>query len=210
MKWLTIDYIKQHSRLDFSDEDSVLDLYGSAAEETVLNYLNRTYQELLEQYGEVPAPIRQATLLLVDHSYTQRSPASAQNMSIVPYSFDILVKPYMRLTGTMSRGERMQTYTMGSQLKILIAAELPDDLKMLDVDFEVVVYNDDAKDKTKVYAKTDCILTDEGDYVVLVDSDELGVGTYMVKATFQIPDSDFPTGYRKEVVRINPNVKVTG
>lgn len=210
MKWLTIDYIKQHSRLDFSDEDSVLDLYGSAAEETVLNYLNRTYQELLEQYGEVPAPIRQATLLLVDHSYTQRSPASAQNMSIVPYSFDILVKPYMRLTGSAARGERMMNYTLGSQLKILIAAELPDDLKMLDVDFEVVVYNDDAKDKTKVYAKTDCILTDEGDYVVLVDSEELGVGTYMVKATFQIPDSDFPTGYRKEVVRINPNVKVTG
>lgn len=210
MKWLTIDYIKQHSRLDFSDEDSVLDLYGSAAEETTLNYLNRTYQELLEQYGEVPAPIRQATLLLVDHSYTQRSPASAQNMSIVPYSFDILVKPYMRLTSNAVQGERMMNYTLGSQLKILIAAELPDDLKMLDVDFEVVVYNDDAKDKTKVYAKTDCILTDEGDYVVLVDSDELGVGTYMVKATFQIPDSDFPTGYRKEVVRINPNVKVTG
>ncbi len=210
MKWLTIDYIKQHSRLDFSDEDSVLDLYGSAAEETVLNYLNRTYQELLEQYGEVPAPIRQATLLLVDHSYTQRSPASAQNMSIVPYSFDILVKPYMRLASNTVRGERVMNYTLGSQLKILIAAELPDDLEMLDVDFEVVVYNDDAKDKTKVYAKTDCILTDEGDYVVLVDSNELGVGTYMVKATFQIPDSDFPTGYRKEVVRINPNVKVTG
>lgn len=210
MKWLTIDYIKQHSRLDFSDEDSVLDLYGSAAEETVLNYLNRTYQELLEQYGEVPAPIRQATLLLVDHSYTQRSPASAQNLSISPDSFDLLIKPYMRLTSSAARGERVMNYTLGSQLKILIAAELPDNLEMLDVDFEVVVYNDDAKDKTKVYAKTDCILTDEGDYVVLVDSDELGVGTYMVKATFQIPDSDFPTGYRKEVVRINPNVKVTG
>lgn len=210
MKWLTIDYIKQHSRLDFSDEDSVLDLYGSAAEETVLNYLNRTYQELLEQYGEVPAPIRQATLLLVDHSYTQRSPVSAQNISIMPDSFDMLIKPYMRLTSSAARGERVMNYTLGSQLKILIAAKLPDNLKMLDVDFEVVVYNDDAKDKTKIYAKTDCILTDEGDYVVLVDSDELGVGTYMVKATFQIPDSDFPTGYRKEVVRINPNVKVTG
>lgn len=209
MKWLTIDYIKQHSRLDYSDEDSVLDLYGSAAEETVLNLLNRTYQELLEQYGEVPAPIRQATLLLVDSSYENRGKESTQKTN-ENSAFTLLLKPYMRLAGTMSRGERTQTYTMGSQLKIFIAAELPDDLRMLDVDFTVTVYNDDAKDKTKVYAKTDCILTDEGDYVVLVDSDELGVGTYMVKATFQIPDSDFPTGYRKEVVRINPNVKVTG
>lgn len=209
-KWTTIDYIKKHSRISYDDDADVIELYIVSAEQTILNLINRTYQELLEQYGEVPAPIRQATLLLVDHSYTQRSPASAQNMSIVPYSFDILVKPYMRLVGSAARGERVMNYTLGSQLKILIAAELPDDLEMLDVDFEVVVYNDDAKDKTKVYAKTDCILTDEGDYVVLVDSDELGVGTYMVKATFQIPDSDFPTGYRKEVVRINPNVKVTG
>lgn len=209
MKWLTIDYIKQHSRLDFSDEDSVLDLYGSAAEETVLNLLNRTYQELLEQYGEVPAPIRQATLLLVDSSYENRGKESTQKTN-ENSAFTLLLKPYMRLAGTMSRGERMQTYTMGSQLKILIAAELPDDLRMLDVDFTVTVYNDDAKDKTREYAKTECILTDEGDYVVLVDSDELGVGTYMVKAVFMIPDEDFPSGYRKEVVRINPNVKVTG
>ena len=209
MKWLTIDYIKQHSRLDYSDEDSVLDLYGSAAEETVLNLLNRTYQELLEQYGEVPAPIRQATLLLVDSSYENRGKESTQKTN-ENSAFTLLLKPYMRLAGTMSRGERTQTYTMGSQLKILIAAELPDDLRMLDVDFEVMVYNDDAKDKTRKYAKTECILTDEGDYVVLVDSDELGVGTYMVKAVFMIPDQDFPSGYRKEVVRINPNVKVTG
>ena len=209
MKWLTIDYIKQHSRLDYSDEDSVLDLYGSAAEETVLNLLNRTYQELLEQYGEVPAPIRQATLLLVDSSYENRGKESTQKTN-ENSAFTLLLKPYMRLAGTMSRGERTQTYTMGSQLKILIAAELPDDLRMLDVDFTVTVYNDDAKDKTREYAKTECILTDEGDYVVLVDSDELGVGTYMVKAVFMIPDEDFPSGYRKEVVRINPNVKVTG
>ena len=209
MKWLTIDYIKQHSRLDYSDEDSVLDLYGSAAEETVLNLLNRTYQELLEQYGEVPAPIRQATLLLVDSSYENRGKESTQKTN-ENSAFTLLLKPYMRLAGTMSRGERTQTYTMGSQLKILIAAELPDDLRMLDVDFTVTVYNDDAKDKTREYAKTECILTDEGDYVVLVDSDELGVGTYMVKAVFMIPDTDFPSGYRKEVVRINPNVKVTG
>lgn len=209
MKWLTIDYIKQHSRLDYSDEDSVLDLYGSAAEETVLNLLNRTYQELLEQYGEVPAPIRQATLLLVDSSYENRGKESTQKTN-ENSAFTLLLKPYMRLAGTMSRGERTQTYTMGSQLKILIAAELPDDLRMLDVDFTVTVYNDDAKDKTREYAKTECILTDEGDYVVLVDSDELGVGTYMVKAVFMIPDQDFPSGYRKEVVRINPNVKVTG
>lgn len=40
----------------------------------------------------------QAGLMLVDNSYLQRSPASSLNMSAVPYTFDLLVKPYMKLT----------------------------------------------------------------------------------------------------------------
>ena len=210
MKWLTIADIKKQLRLDFDDEDDVLDLYGSSAEDTVLNYLNRTYQDLLEEYGEVPAAIRQATLMLVDNSYQHRSPAEPTQMYYVMYGFDVLVRPYMRLTSSDNESQRISTYTIGSQIKILIAASLPDNLTLFDVDFDVVVYNDDKKDQQKKYKKTECILTDESDYVVLVDSDELGVGTYMVKLTVYIPDTDFPDGRRKEVIRINPNVKVTG
>lgn len=210
MKWLTISDIKKQLRVDFDDEDDVLELYGSAAEDTVLNYMNRTYQDVLEEYGEVPAAIRQATLMLVDNSYQHRSPAEPAQMYYVLYGFDTLIKSYMRLTSSGNQSQRISTYTIGSQIKILIAASLPDNLTLFDADFEVVVYNDDKKDKQKAYKKTECILTDERDYVVLVDSEELGVGTYMVKLTVYIPDTDFPDGRRKEVIRINPNVKVTG
>lgn len=210
MKWLTISDIKKQLRVDFDDEDDVLELYGSAAEDTVLNYMNRTYQDVLEEYGEVPPAIRQATLMLVDNSYQHRSPAEPTQMYYVMYGFDTLIKPYMRLTSSGNQSQRISTYTIGSQIKILIAASLPDNLTLFDVDFDVVVYNDDKKDQQKKYKKTECILTDESDYVVLVDSEELGVGTYMVKLTVYIPDTDFPDGRRKEVIRINPNVKVTG
>lgn len=210
MKWLTIPDIKKQLRIDFDDEDDELELYGSSAEDTVLNYLNRTYQDLLENFGEVPAPIRQATLMLVDNSYQHRSPAEPTQIYYVLYGFDSLIKPYMRLISSNTYTQRVNTYTVGSQIKILIAATLPDNLTLFDVDFDVVVYNDDMKDQQKKYKKTECILTDDYDYVVLVDSDELGVGTYMVKLTVYIPDTDFPDGRRKEVIRINPNVKVTG
>lgn len=210
MKWLTIADIKKQLRVDFDDEDDVLELYGSAAEDTVLNCLNRTYQDVLEEYGEVPAAIRQATLMLVDSSYNHRSPAEPTQMYYVTYGFDILIKPYMRLISSDNKSQRISTYTIGSQIKILIEAVLPDNLTLFDVDFDVVVYNDDKKDQQKKYKKNECILTDEYDYVVLVDSDELGVGTYMVKLTVYITDADFPDGRRKEVIRINPNVKVTG
>ena len=99
MKWLTLERIKQQCRIeqDFTEEDSLLEMYGESAEEVLLNHLRRSYEDIMEVYGRIPAPLVLASLMLVDTSYTHRSPVSPQNMSIVPYAFDILVKPYMRL-----------------------------------------------------------------------------------------------------------------
>lgn len=97
MKYLTLDYIKQHSRIDFDCEDSVLELYGTAAEDTVENFCRRTYEDFLAEYGEIPAPVIHATLMLVDNAYNHRSPVTPQNMSTVGYLFDIILKPYKRL-----------------------------------------------------------------------------------------------------------------
>ena len=209
MKFLTLDYIKKQLRIDWSEEDTLLDEYGMAAETTVLNLLNRKYYDLVEQYGEVPAPLVQAAMLLVGQSYQHREAASAQNMSSVPYAFDLLIKPYMRLTSDNGCIPQ-QVVTLGSQEKILITAELPDDLTMMEVDFTVEVTNTEAKDKARTFSKTECILTDEGDYVVIIDTDDFGVGELMVKVTFQIPDADFPSGFRKSVVRINPHITIKG
>lgn len=211
MKWTTIDYIKRHSRIDFDCEDAELELYGESAETTVLNYLNRSYQDMLEAYGDVPAPVRQATLILVDVSYQHRSPVSPTNVSQVPYTVDIKLKPYMRLTSRAT--EETEQVTLGSDVKIAFSATLPDGLAMKDVDFDVTVYNADKQDKadnTVQASKADCIEVGDNEYVVLVSSDTLGIGTYMLKVVFQIPDTDYPTGYRRQVVRINPNIQVHG
>ena len=98
MKWLSIDYIKQHSRVDFDCEDELLELYGESAEAMILNICNRTVEELKEAYGEIPAPLYQAGVILVDTSYNQRSAVNTQQLYTVPYGFDFLVKPYMKLT----------------------------------------------------------------------------------------------------------------
>lgn len=98
MKWLKIDYIKTHSRIVYDCEDSLLELYGNAAEEMVCNICGRSYEDFIETYGTIPDAIRQASLMLVDNSYTQRSPVSQQNLYTVPYTFDFLVKPYIVMT----------------------------------------------------------------------------------------------------------------
>ncbi len=99
MKWLSIDFIKKHSRIDFDCEDSLLELYGDSAEETILDITGRTYEELVEiGGGKIPAKLYQAALLLVDNSYNQRSAISNQQLYNVPNGFDFLVKNFMKLT----------------------------------------------------------------------------------------------------------------
>ena len=41
MKYLTLELIKSHVRIDGNYEDALLQLYGESAEETVMIYLNR-------------------------------------------------------------------------------------------------------------------------------------------------------------------------
>ena len=98
MKWLTLEWIKKHSHIDFDCEDELLDLYGEDAEQTILNLIGRSFDDLIETYGEVPKPLYVAALMLVEVSYTQRAPITQTNLYTVPYAFDMKVKPYMKLT----------------------------------------------------------------------------------------------------------------
>ena len=101
MKFLTFDQIKAQLRLDdeqFEYERDLLELYGDSAEDMVLNTCNRTVTDIFEQYGVVPKALVQAGLMLVAQSYQHREPASPQNLYAVPYAFDLLLKPYIKLT----------------------------------------------------------------------------------------------------------------
>lgn len=211
MNFLTLEQIKQQCRieLDFTMEDERLTSYGTSAEDTVLQVVAMDYGEVIEKYGAVPENLKNAALLLVDTWYQHRSPVEALSLSIVPYTFDLLIKPYMKLAGGIDSSE-YQTVTLGSDVKIAFTADLPDDLLLKDIDFTGKVINT----KTNVdmdFTKADCIMIGEGEsYVVLVDTETLGIGSYVLKLTVHIPDTDYQRGYRKEVININPYIRVTG
>lgn len=105
MEYLTLEYIKSHSRINYDDfEDTLLELYGNAAESTMAQHLGRgktaaeMVANLTEEFGEVPAPIIQASLMIVEVSYQHRAPINPTSLYMVPYSFDMLVKPFMVLS----------------------------------------------------------------------------------------------------------------
>lgn len=97
MKYLTLDYIKAHSRIDYDCENDLIEKYGSAAETAILNLIGRSYDDLVSTYGEVPDPIMLATFELTDNLIQHRSPGEQVNISIVPYNFDLMLKNYIKL-----------------------------------------------------------------------------------------------------------------
>ena len=95
MKWLTLEQIKAQCRIeqDFHDEDELLEECGEGAEDSLLALLGRSFEDLIETYGKVPAPIRRASKLLAAGSYKDREAYSAQNLSAIPYgNIDFLIK----------------------------------------------------------------------------------------------------------------------
>jgi uncharacterized phage protein (predicted DNA packaging) len=108
MKFLKLDEIKDQCRIeqDFDLENTLLNAYGAAAENALLRICNRSYDDLLENFGEndgkggkvVPEDFRVAALMLAKHLYKHRGPTENVSVSMVPYTLDQLIKPFMRLT----------------------------------------------------------------------------------------------------------------
>ena len=98
MKYLTLDYIKAHSRIDYDCENEIIEKYASAAENSILLLLNRTIDDLKEANdGEVPEEVIVATMQLTDNLIRHRSPIEQTSLSIVPYNFELMLRQHMVL-----------------------------------------------------------------------------------------------------------------
>ncbi len=97
MKYLTLEYIKAHSRIDYDCENELIKKYALAAENAILNLIGQTCDELIDTYGEVPDDIMVATFELADNLIRHRSPVEHVGLTIVPYNFDLMLKKYIIL-----------------------------------------------------------------------------------------------------------------
>lgn len=98
MKYLTLDYIKAHSRIDYGCEDDIIEQKGCAAEDAILKLLNRSLDDLKDcNGGKVPSAVMEATFELADSLIQHRSPTEQVSLSVVPYGFDLMLKPYILL-----------------------------------------------------------------------------------------------------------------
>lgn len=96
MTIVSLEEIKANSRIEGNAEDTLLESLGEAAEVTVLNLIERTQEDIEAEFGNVPAPIRQAILMYTDHLYNHRGIVNPTALYNVPYSIDAMIKPYIR------------------------------------------------------------------------------------------------------------------
>lgn len=88
---LTLIEVKQHLRIETSDEDSLLHAYMDAAEASVADYLGQPLP------NPIPAPVEAAILLRVGDLYEHRE-EQAERPLIQNRTFERLLSPY-RLMG---------------------------------------------------------------------------------------------------------------
>ena len=112
MKWLTLERIKQNSRIDGNEEDAILTAYGNAAENGILRLMNRTWEDVCENLSQedIDGALTIAGLELVEHLYTHRGPDDNVQVYQIPYGIDFWVKPYMRLASKDNEQNNTQEY----------------------------------------------------------------------------------------------------
>ena len=99
LKWLSVDAIHAHCRIDFDCEDAELEQMGITAEQAILDLTRRTYENFIDTYGRIPDPIFNASLLLVQSLYKNRDAEEQRDSKEIAFGFSFMVKNYMVLTG---------------------------------------------------------------------------------------------------------------
>ena len=93
--------------------------------------------------------------------------------------------------------EKNNNPVVGTGIKLSISMPPVDDVRLVDVDFDVLVYTETGFRKSLI-KKDEAIYVDEDTYVICVDTDKTGAGKLYTLVTVYIPDSDFPDGVRPE------------
>ncbi len=88
---------KKHLNIDeeFKADDQYIESLIVVAEESVSIHLNyKSLYSLIAKYGEMPAAVEHAVLLLVGNLYANREPVAYNSAVKVPYSYEYLLSLY--------------------------------------------------------------------------------------------------------------------
>lgn len=112
---VTLDELKQQMRVEEDVEDALITQYGKAAERQIIGDTRRSLSELcaigyVEYNGTAvpegitpgvewfPSPLKIAILMFAAQLYRNREPVAAGvSVAVIPYTLEVMVKPYVKL-----------------------------------------------------------------------------------------------------------------
>lgn len=95
---------------------------------------------------------------------------------------------------------------LGTELKLNVNIPPIDEVYAMMYDFSVELFCQPRK--VVVVKKSDMIEVDESNYIVRLDTTDVGVGELKARLTAHIPDEDFPDGLRTEIVSLRLNIEI--
>lgn len=104
MNFLTLDLIKAQARIENDDEDTLLTLYGEAAESKIYSDTGYSYDELLAMSIErnggttIDTKLTMAGLMLASTWYKHRENVENVQMYGVSYAYENLIADYVKHT----------------------------------------------------------------------------------------------------------------
>ena len=89
MQYLNLDLIKKHLNIDsdFHDDDSYLEALGNVVEEITEKHIDVSFKKLTtDNNDKLPAPLKQAMLLLLGTYYSNRENIAFASSTEIPLS----------------------------------------------------------------------------------------------------------------------------
>lgn len=86
---------------------------------------------------------------------------------------------------------------LGEDIKIKVQAKSIDGMSL--ADYEWVAHLWTNSHRVVEVLKSDCIPMDDGSYVIMLDTTQVGVGTLKLKIVAELPDGDFEDGYKTTI-----------
>lgn len=96
---------------------------------------------------------------------------------------------------------------VGTEFKVMINIEPFDGVHMEEMEFECAFYT--RINEPLVVRKSEMIKIDADNYIALVNTEDMNPGTLRNRMIVDIPDRDFADGYRREIVDMVTDMKVS-
>lgn len=93
---LDLDQLKKHLNIDstFHDDDDYIMYLESVAEDVVQKHIDKTFDEIAAEEGEVPNSLLHAILLFVGNMYDNRESVAYASATEVPQSLTYILNFY--------------------------------------------------------------------------------------------------------------------